>query len=479
MLSVSGARGIVGRTMTPAVAADYAAAFGSFIRESTGQASPVMCIGRDSRPSGEMLAAAAVAGLVSVGCKVVEIGVVATPTVAVMIGEHRASGGMAITASHNPIEWNGLKSLNADGVAPPPRDVEKILARFRAKDVLFAAVDDLQPIVVDASANEKHIERVLAAVDVELIQRAKLRVVLDSVNGGGCVSGRILLERLGCEVVHLNGEPTGRFAHTPEPTKENLVGLSQAMAEASREGRQAACGFAQDPDADRLAIVDENGRYIGEEYTLALTARRVLQRDKSTGQQVNKSTGGEGSGEYVLAANLSTSRMIDDVAAKFGGPGARVVRTAVGEANVVEAMKAAGAIIGGEGNGGVILPGVCWVRDSLAAMALVLELLAAERKPLSAIVDEMPSYAMVKHKMDLSAIGGREAVEPALARVKQAFSGERINDADGVRIDADAGWVHLRPSNTEPIIRLIAEAKSDAEAWKLARSVADASGLAM
>ncbi|HRQ75296.1 MAG TPA: phosphoglucosamine mutase [Phycisphaerales bacterium] len=477
MLSVSGARGIVGRTMTPAVAADYAAAFGSFIRESTGQPSPVMCVGRDSRPSGEMLAAAAVAGLVSVGCKVVEIGVVATPTVAVMIGEYRASGGMAITASHNPIEWNGLKSLNADGVAPPPRDVEKILARFRAKDVVFAPVERLQPIVRDGTANDKHIERVLAIVDVELIRRARLRVVLDSVNGGGCVSGRMLLERLGCEVVHLNGEPTGHFAHTPEPTKENLVDLSRVMAEASRTGRQAACGFAQDPDADRLAIVDENGRYIGEEYTLALAARRVLQRDTSTDQHVNMSKGG--ADEIVLAANLSTSRMIDDVAAKFGGSGARVLRTAVGEANVVEAMKPSGAIIGGEGNGGVILPGVCWVRDSLAAMALVLELLAAERKPLSAIVDEMPRYAMVKHKMDLSAIGGREAVEPALARVKQAFAGKRINDADGVRIDVDAGWVHLRPSNTEPIIRLIAEAKSDAEAWSLARSVADASGLAI
>ncbi|HRP62690.1 MAG TPA: hypothetical protein PK400_05295, partial [Phycisphaerales bacterium] len=239
----------------------------------------------------------------------------------------------------------------------------------------------------------------------------------------------------------------------------------------------ALCGFAQDPDADRLAIVDENGRYIGEEYTLALAARRVLQRDTSTDQHVNMSKGG--ADEIVLAANLSTSRMIDDVAAKFGGSGARVLRTAVGEANVVEAMKPSGAIIGGEGNGGVILPGVCWVRDSLAAMALVLELLAAERKPLSAIVDEMPRYAMVKHKMDLSAIGGREAVEPALARVKQAFAGKRINDADGVRIDVVAGWVHLRPSNTEPIIRLIAEAKSDAEAWSLARSVADASGLAI
>jgi len=459
MLSVSGARGLIGQTMTPAVAADFAAAFGSFIKASTKLEQPIICLGRDSRPSGEMLAAAAMSGLAAVGCRVIDLGVVTTPSVAVMITKHRAAGGMAITASHNPIIWNGLKCLNSDGVAPPPVDANEVIRRFNARDIQYAAVEKIPAITRDASSNETHVNKVLAQVDVQAIRAAKFKVVLDSVNGAGCIAGRMLLDALGCEIVHLNGEPTGFFAHTPEPIEENLRDLA-----ARTKSEKAACGFAQDPDADRLAIIDDNGKFIGEEYTLVLAAKRILQR------------AGTSPGRAILAANLSTSRMIDDVAAAHG---ATVLRTAVGEANVVAAMKPHGdrAILGGEGNGGVILPQVCWVRDSLSAMALTLELLAASRLRLREVIESLPRYTMIKHKFDLAKIGGLDAVKASIERVVKKFANERVSTVDGVRIDFADGWVHLRPSNTEPIARLIGEASSDSRAWELIDEVAVAAGM--
>lgn len=458
MLSVSGARGIVGKTMTPVTAAEFAAAFGSFVRERSGQMRPRLCVGRDSRPSGQMLASAAMAGLASVGCEVIELGVVTTPSVAVMIGHHGAAGGMVVTASHNPIQWNGLKCLNADGVAPPPTDANEIIARFKEKEFSYADVEQIPQASRDDTTHRRHVELVLPHVDVQAIRKKRFRVVLDSVNGAGCVAGRMLLDELGCDLVHLNGEPTGFFAHTPEPVEKNLEALARTT---NAEG--AAAGFAQDPDADRLAIIDENGRFIGEEYTLVLAAMRVLEREAGAGRK-----------DATLAANLSTSRMIDDVAARFG---AKVLRTAVGEANVVAAMKPAASILGGEGNGGVIFPPVCWVRDSLISMALVLDLLAASGKSLSTIVDALPRYAMIKHTFDLAQVGGAAAVKPAIERVVKRFAGERMSTVDGVRIDLADVWVHLRPSNTEPIVRLIAEAATRERAWELIDEVAVAGGL--
>jgi phosphomannomutase len=462
MLSVSGVRGIVGRTMTPAVAADFAAAFGTFVKRSMGKKSPLLCIGRDSRPSGAALSCAAVGGLASVGCRVIDLGIVATPTVAVMIGKHRAAGGMAITASHNPIQWNGLKCLNSDGVAPPPELAKEIVRLFNEREIEFAPADHATSIEHDSSGHETHIARVLAAIDPKPIRRAKFKIVLDSVNGAGCVAGRMLLESLGCKIIHLNGEPTGLFAHQPEPTETNLTDLAKATKRA-----KAACGFAQDPDADRLAIIDNAGRYIGEEYTLVLAALRMLEiRSKSRNSR-----------QTVIATNLSTSRMIDDLAAGFRN--VKVIRTAVGEANVVSGMKQHknAAMIGGEGNGGVILPRVCWVRDSLSAMALTLSLLAARRASLSEIVDDLPRYSMIKHKFDLQSIGGASDVRGALRRVMDRFRDANISTVDGVRIDFADGWVHLRPSNTEPIVRLIAEAKSNSRAWELIDETAVAAGL--
>jgi phosphomannomutase len=468
MLSVSGARGIVGATMMPAIAADFAAAFGTFIKTTSRQPQPVLCLGRDSRLSGEMLAHAAMAGLASVGCRVIDLGVVTTPSVAVMINHHRAAGGMIITASHNPIMWNGLKCLDADGIAPPPNQAREIIERFENRRLTFAAVEDIPQVTRDESTNQRHVQRVLAAIDPGPIRAEKFKVVLDSVNGAGCVPGRKLLDALGCDVVHINGDPTGRFAHTPEPIEENLSELKDRT-----RAENAACGFAQDPDADRLAIVDESGTFIGEEYTLVLAAMRSLelanQPDAPARVRRRNST--------VIATNLSTSRMIDDVAARF--PGTQVMRTAVGEANVVAALKPHGerALLGGEGNGGVILPDVCWVRDSLSAMALVLSLMAHSRQRLGTIIDSLPRYTMIKHKFDLASVGGPDAIRHAMEKVKARFAGEKLSTVDGVRVDFADGWVHLRPSNTEPIVRLIAEAKSDSRAWELIDEAAVAAGL--
>lgn len=484
MLSVSGARGIVGETMTPEVAARFARAFASVITETFDERDHVIVLGRDSRPSGTKLAHAVGVALVRAGCGVIDLGVVMTPTVGVMVKDENAAGGMVITASHNPAEWNGLKCLNQLGAAPSKRVAERVIERFRSSgqqrdDFASTVHASVEPrIGRDSSANQVHINRVLRALGEESLARirdARFKVVLDSINGAGCVPGRVLLETLGCTVVHLNGAPDGDFAHTPEPIEENLRELCAVVKRES-----ATIGFAQDPDGDRLAIVDDSGIFIGEEYTLALCALRALERETGT-----KAAGHEGAThEVILAANLSTSRMIDDVAAMFPELNTTVVRTAVGEANVVEAlmtatMQGARALIGGEGNGGVIYPEVCWVRDSLISMAIVLDLLASRHSsasgrgargagvtPLSAIMATLPRYTMIKRKFDLSALGGAAAIAGMLGRVKAEFSNRakhpeaRINDIDGIRIDFPEGWVHLRPSNTEPIVRLIAEGRT-------------------
>ncbi|MEX0886424.1 MAG: phosphoglucosamine mutase [Phycisphaeraceae bacterium] len=441
MLGVSGTRGIVGQSLTPEIVTRYAAAVGSHLRQVGGVAQPHVVVGRDSRPSGPMCEAAAMAGLLAVGCRVTQLGVATTPGTAIMIDHLGADGGLVITASHNPIIWNGLKALRHDTAAPPPDEANEIISRFREERIDYVDVDALGFADADDGAAAVHCARVVELVDVEAIRAAKLRVVVDSVHGAGGAEAAALLEHLHVERVHLYAEPTGRFPHGPEPLAENLTDLARAVAE-----HGAHAGFAQDPDADRLAIVDEMGRYIGEEYTLALCALHTLgPRD-------------------VAVANLSTSRMLDDVAERAG---ARVYRCPVGEAHVAAVMQQHGAVIGGEGNGGVIWPRVTWARDSLAGMAIVLEMLARRGQALSAIVDTIPRYAIVKDKLP---------VDPAVvARLGSSlgkhFAGQRIDEQDGVRVDVDDAWVHVRPSNTEPILRLFAEAPQQATAEKLIAEV--------
>ncbi len=458
MLSISGLRGLIGASLTPPVAARYAAAFASWLKTHSRQgpcAQPRVVIGRDSRPSGQMIELAAAAGLIACGCRVTTLGIATTPAVGIMTEHLGADGGMVITASHNPIIWNGIKCLTFAGVAPPAEAAQNIIARFGQNQALYAAVETLAPLQADDSTARVHVDRVLRHIDVPAVQRRKLKVVLDSVHGAGGPSTALLLEKLGVQVIHLYAEPTGLFPHPPEPTKQNLTGLGAAVR---RE--QADAGFAQDPDADRLALVDEQGTYIGEEYTLALSVWHLLEKRQAAAQAPGA----------VLAANLSTSRMIDDVAHQYG---ATVVRTPVGEANVAAAMRQHQAYAGGEGNGGVIFPPVGYIRDSLTGIALVCEMLARRQMPLSQVVGAIPSYAIVKDKVDAA-----PALMASLAqRMRQAFAAQKLDTQDGVRVDWPDRWVHVRPSNTEPIVRLIAEARDEGAAQALIAQAKHALGL--
>jgi len=432
MLSVSGLRGLVDRSLTSDVARRYANAVGQWVgRQSAGVDQPLVILGRDSRPSGPQFEQAITQGLAASGCRVTLLGIVTTPSVAVMIDQLGAQGGVVITASHNPDQWNGIKVLDASGAAPPADQAGQIIQLFKAG----AQVTSENPGSVDQddSTHQVHVQRILDLIDTQSIVDRRFKVVLDSVNGAGGPATSILLSRLGVELVHLNAETTGLFPHPPEPTAANLKSLCDAVKE-----HKADLGLAQDPDADRLAVVDDRGRYIGEEYTLALAADHVLDRHADRGAR-------------TLVANLSTSRMIDDIAENHS---ATVQRTPVGEANVVLAMRQTDAVVGGEGNGGVIWPPVCFVRDSLVGCALVLEKLAATDSSLGELVDQMPAYSMIKHKIALPA-GGMESLGPA---VSSRFTGQNIDMQDGIRIDWPDRWVHVRPSNTEPILRIIAEA---------------------
>ena len=442
MLSISGMRGLVGRSLTPPVAARYGAAVGSWLREITEVDAPHVVIGRDSRPSGQSIGASVVAGLAAVGCRVTDLGIVTTPTTAIMIGRAGADGGVVVTASHNPIEWNGIKTLRADGVAPPPDQAGQIIERFKHDDLDWVDVDRIQPLARDDCGNDTHVAMLIERMDVEAIRQRKLKVVLDSVHGAGGPATAQLLAALGVECMHLYGEPTGRFPHMPEPTEENLRGLGAAVTE-----HGADLGLAQDPDADRLAIVDEAGRYIGEEYTLALTAYHVLSREPG-----------------AAVANLSTSRMIDDIAALCGGA---VHRSAVGEANVADVMRQVGAVIGGEGNGGIMWPDMIHVRDSLSGIALVLELLAHSGLRISQLTEKFPRYTILKSKLPIAEGMAERAIEQLSAR----YADQQIDLQDGIRIDWPSAWAHVRPSNTEPILRIIAEASDRATAEQLVGEV--------
>ncbi len=430
--------------MSPQLAADMASAYGTMLAGQT------VVVARDSRPSGPMLQQAVTSGLLATGCHVVDLGVVSTPGAALMIRRLRAAGGIVITASHNPIMWNGIKFLTDEGLAPPADRAKQIIDAYERKAFTLVDVDHIHKITHDGSTVDVHVGAALGIIDADAIRQRRLRIVLDSVNGAGGREGRALLEHLNCDLLHLNPEPTGRFAHPPEPLRENLTQLCEAVTT-----ERADVGFAQDPDADRLAIVDERGEYIGEEYTLALAAKHYFAVSPGP-----------------AAANLSTSRMIDDLARAAGGP-CVVHRSPVGEANVVDTMKRHGCVFGGEGNGGVIDPRVVPVRDSLVGMAVILQLLAKTGRPLSGLVAEIPRYTMLKQKFECP----RERVRRILAAVRERFAAERINDADGVRIDWPDGWVHVRGSNTEPIYRVIAEARTEARAQELIaaiRQVADA-----
>lgn len=436
IISVSGLRGIVGDSLTPEVVLRYAGAFAEGLPPG-----PVV-IARDSRPSGAAFVEMLRGALAACGRSVIDGGVLPTPTVGVLVRETRAAGGIQISASHNPPPYNGMKLFSAEGRVIPAAAGEKVLDRYgrvaRGQPLRWAAHDGFGRTAQAEEPLTRHLSLVLDQVDVERIRSKRFRVLLDVNGGAGGKLGRRLLEELGATVQILGEAPSGNFVHPAEPTAENLAGV-QDHARAF----EAAVGFCQDPDADRLAILDEQGRYIGEEYTLALCLAHVLRRRPGP-----------------VVTNCASSRMSEDLASRFG---VRFVRSAVGEANVVDAMLASGAAFGGEGNGGPIDPEVGLVRDSFVGMALVLDYLAAEGVALSGLVEQLPHYEIHKTKVTLEP----EQLAGALRKLTAHFADAQIDRKDGVRLDWPGRWLLVRASNTEPIVRIIAEARSRSEAEQL------------
>ena len=438
IISVSGMRGIVGENLTSAVAAEYGCAFGTYLKSVFSKQGRLrVCIGQDSRPSGRMLKTAVATGLCSVGIDVIDLGIVTTPCVGIMVRYLGAVGGIVVTASHNPLPYNGIKLLLDSGVAPPAPVAQQIRQLYFAKN--FKLVDSAQcgKVAGNDQTDSVHIGKVLALVDKNLIASKKFTVALDCINGSGGRINKKLLGEFGCRVVAINDEPTGLFAHAPEPTGENVTQLCEVVVE-----NRADIGFALDPDADRLAIVDDKGKYIGEEYTLALAAKYIF-----------------GTKRGKAAANLSTSRMIDDIAAVYG---CQVIRTPVGEANVASAMIENNCVIGGEGNGGVIDLRVGPIRDSLVGIALVLQMMAESGKSIGSLVSEIFAYYMKKEKFTAD----KALAQKILEQAKGVFTDARLNTADGCRFDFKDAWLHMRTSNTEPVMRVIVEAKDREAAQK-------------
>ncbi|MFZ5830283.1 MAG: phosphoglucosamine mutase [Planctomycetota bacterium] len=438
IISVSGLRGIVGETLTPQVAIRYVAAFAALAPEGP------FVVGRDGRPSGMMLAAAVQSALMAAGRTAVDAGVAATPTLGVLVRSLGAGGGIQITASHNPAPYNGIKLFSREGRVIPGDRGQEVLDRYRSGPEVWVPFDRLGGCTTLADNHSDHLEAVLAQVDVEAIRARRFRVVLDSNHGAGSVLGLILLESLGCQLIPQGDSPDGLYDHPPEPTADNLQTVLGKVVEA-----EAAVGFCQDPDADRLALIDERGRYIGEEYTLALCVEHVLQQRHGP-----------------IVVNCATSRMSADIAARHGVP---CHRAAVGEANVVDMMLRTGAVFGGEGNGGPIDPKVGWVRDSFVGMALVLDAMAQRNQPLSTMADALPRYEIVKTKYALPA----DKVAPAVAALRGRFGEAKCNTMDGLRLDWPDRWLLVRASNTEPIVRAIAEAPTAAEARALCDAAAE------
>lgn len=423
IISVSGLRGTIGDQLTPVVACNYVAAWASTLPKGK------VVIGRDGRESGKMLSQAVAATLAAHGMTAVHLDVASTPTVGVAVRTLDAVAGVQISASHNPKEYNGMKLFGAEGRVLPKQLGEAVLAAYRAKQTKWTSVDDLGSITSEADPHAAHLELVIKTVDVEAIRAKNFKVLLDSNRGAGSILGRRLLEALGCSVEILGEIPDGQFEHTPEPTADNLVGVRKNVTEAA-----AAVGFCQDPDADRLAVIDETGRYIGEELTLALCLHQALPK-----------------GQGTIVTNCATSSVSKAVAEQHG---CSALQSAVGEANVCDLMIAENAVFGGEGNGGPIDPSVGYVRDSFVGMARILDLLASTDEPLSQIVDTLPQFAMHKDKVELDS-----AKLPALIEaIKKAMPEADASMPDGLKLQWPDRWLLVRGSNTEPIVRLIAEA---------------------
>ncbi len=444
--SISGIRGTIGGkqgdNLTPLDAVKYAAAYGSWIKNQREKSNYKVVVGRDARISGEMIQQLVMNTLVGLGIHVIDLGLSTTPTVEVAVPMEHADGGIILTASHNPKQWNALKLLNAKGEFLNAQAGQEILDIANGDDIDFSEVDFLGKITRNDAYIDLHIEEILnlPLVDTEAIKKAKFKVVVDGVNSTGGIAVPLLLEALEVEPIELFCDPTGEFPHNPEPLKEHLGDLMEKVV-----SEKADFGIVVDPDVDRLAFVDENGNMFGEEYTLVAVADYVLQHT---------------SGNTV--SNMSSSRALRDVSTKHQST---YTASAVGEVNVVEKMKETDAIIGGEGNGGIIYPELHYGRDSLVGIALFLSFLAQGNDSVSELRAKYPSYYMSKKKIQLTP---QLNVDALLEEVEKKYSSEEINTIDGVKIDFENNWVHLRKSNTEPIIRIYTEALSQSEADALA-----------
>ena len=444
--SISGFRGTIGGNpgdnLTPIDAVKFAAAYGTWLKNQASKDSYKVIIGRDARISGQMISQLVCSTLQGLGINVIDLGLSTTPTVEVMVTHLEADGGIILTASHNPKQWNALKLLNAKGEFVSSEDGAQILATVDADDYMFAEVDDLGTYETFEGAIDLHIEKILALplVNVEAIKAKKFKVAIDAVNSTGGISIPNLLDKLGVDYIKMYCEPNGHFPHNPEPLKEHLGDICAKVIE-----EKADFGIVVDPDVDRLAIIDEKGNMFGEEYTLVAVADYVLSKTPS-----------------ATVSNLSSSRALRDIATKYDQ---NYSPSAVGEVNVVIEMKETGALIGGEGNGGIIYPELHYGRDSLVGIALFLSHLAEQDISVSDLRASYPAYFMAKKKIELTP---EIDVDHLLVKVQELYKDEQINTVDGVKIDFETEWVHLRKSNTEPIIRIYTESTSEENANLLA-----------
>lgn len=447
--SISGIRGTIGGRAGEGLSGidivKFTAAYAEFIKRNNAGASKIV-VGRDARLSGRMVEHLVVGTLLSMGLDVINIGLATTPTTEIAVTGSGADGGIILTASHNPKHWNALKLLNSKGEFVKDKEGKEIIEIADKEDYTFSEVDDLGKEYKDETWTLRHIDMVknLPLVDLEAIRKANFTVAVDAVNSVGGIAIPVLLKELGVKnIVELNCEATGKFAHNPEPIPQNLTDISELM-----KAGKADVGFVVDPDVDRLAIVMENGEMFVEEYTLVAVADYILRHTPGN-----------------TVSNLSSSRALSDVTKRYG---CEYSAAAVGEVNVVEKMKETGAVIGGEGNGGVIYPELHYGRDALVGVALFLTLMAKEGKKVSDLKKTYPVYSIVKNRVDLTP---EINVDALLEEVKRAYENEKVTDIDGVKIDFPEGWVHLRKSNTEPIIRVYSEASTPEKAEELAKGV--------
>jgi len=453
IISVSGLRGVVGDSLTPVVTARYVTAFAKYLHSAQAESGlpnaglrPLVIVGRDGRGSGILLQRVVVASLEASGCDCLIADVAATPTIGVLVRDRSAAGAIQITASHNPPPYNGMKLFDATGRVVGAATGTAIKDFYENGDSVWRGVDEIGSADVVDDPHAPHLNSVLATVDVAAIAAKNYRVLLDSNHGSGAALGMRLLVKLGCKVVVIGAEPDGKFDHVPEPTAENLQTIAARVAK-----EKCDVGFCQDPDADRLALIDASGRYVGEEFTLALCVQRALANPETRGS---------------IVINGATSGMSERLAAAAG---VIAYRSAVGEANVADKMIASKASYGGEGNGGPIDPRVGYVRDSFVGMAQVLALMTEQNLPLASLVDALPKLAIHKSKATVDA-----AVLPAaMMRIAERFADAKADFSDGLRLAWADRWLLIRGSNTEPIVRLIAEAETEAQAKQMCEEAAD------